>query len=77
MAKFDWGFEIDNKADADKRSEFVEIRCTRTNTVAHFALSKHPQIALGEMKWGDCYYSTMEYGRENDAAVALETWGWI
>lgn len=72
MAKFDWGFTIPCKEQAEEERIEVQIVCSRTDGYATFALGKRPTA-----KWGDILYSNLTDKRLHDAECALSTWGWI
>lgn len=72
MAKFNWGFEIDNKA-THCNDGLVVIRCTRSDTSAQIAWGGDRKTGR---EWGDVIEHDMTPSRLHDAQCALETWGY-
>lgn len=71
MAKFDWGFSIENKATAERDCVLI-VMDNRNGKVAHYALDGY----TGDGDWGNCIYVESGF-READCDTALQTWGWI
>ena len=72
MAKYDWGFDLLDRDQAQKDDIEINIVCERTDTYARFALGKNP-----DYDWGECIETTMPVDRLMDAESALSAWGWI